>query len=80
MRQKKGNRPQERMERMGQLTQLLSCLASVNVCDRWVELLERMENGRFPREALHYLPKGRRYPGRPRDGAGTGSRLNLGGR
>jgi hypothetical protein len=28
--------------------------------DRWVEHLERMENGRFPREALHYLPKGRR--------------------
>jgi hypothetical protein len=34
--------------------------------DRWVEHLERMENLRFPREALHCLPKGRRNPGRPR--------------
>jgi hypothetical protein len=34
--------------------------------DRWVEHLERMRNGRFPREALHYLPKGRRDLGRPR--------------
>jgi hypothetical protein len=34
--------------------------------DMWVEHLERMENGRFPRDALYYLPKGRRDPGRPR--------------
>jgi hypothetical protein len=34
--------------------------------DRWVEHLERMVNGRFSREALHYTTKGRRDPGRPR--------------
>jgi hypothetical protein len=34
--------------------------------DRWVEHLERMEKGRFPRKALHYLPKGRRDSERPR--------------
>jgi hypothetical protein len=37
-----------------------------------------MENGRFPREALHYLPKWRRIrEDLGRDGAGTSSRLNL---
>jgi hypothetical protein len=32
----------------------------------WLEHVERMEEGRVPKQALWYRPKGRRDPGRPR--------------
>jgi hypothetical protein len=32
----------------------------------WLEHVERMEEGRAPKQALWYRPKGRRDPGRPR--------------
>jgi hypothetical protein len=32
----------------------------------WLEHVERMEEGRVPKQALWYRPKGRRYPDRPR--------------
>jgi hypothetical protein len=31
----------------------------------WLEHAERMEEGRVPKQALWYRPKGRRDPGRP---------------
>jgi hypothetical protein len=31
----------------------------------WKSHVERMENFRFPKAALHYKPRGRRDPGRP---------------
>jgi hypothetical protein len=31
----------------------------------WLEHVERMEEGRVPKQALLYRPKGRRDPGRP---------------
>jgi hypothetical protein len=32
----------------------------------WLEHVERMEEGRVPKQTLWYRPKGRRDPGRPR--------------
>lgn len=39
------------------------------VCDykkRWIDHLQRMDYGRFPKLAWNYKPRGRRDPGRPR--------------
>jgi hypothetical protein len=33
---------------------------------RWSAHLQRMDNSRFPKQALLYKPRGRRYVGRPR--------------
>jgi len=43
----------------------------------WINHLERMDNTRFPKHALNYKPRERRYRGRPRKqwqrfDAGTG--------
>ena len=43
----------------------------------WINHLERMDNTRLPKHALHYKPRGRRDRGRPRErwqrvDAGTG--------
>jgi hypothetical protein len=43
----------------------------------WINHLERMDNTRFPKHALNYIPRGKRVRGRPRKrwqrvDAGTG--------